>query len=412
MRASATRVYRTRALPFGGAAREALGAGVAISARGATVWTDDGRELVDFASGGFGYGHPGVRAAVARQMRELPLSSRHLLSGPLAAFVERMASTAPGDLEVTYPCNSGSEAVEGALKLARGHDRRRTTVIAATGAHHGSTLGALALSEPARLGRELEDAPVDVVRVPYGDAEAVARVADARTAAVIVEPVSTAAAVITPPDGYLTSLRGICRSTGALLIADEVTTGLGRTGARFGVDRERVVPDVMVLAGALGGGVMPAAAYVTTRRVNDRVYRRQDPVLHASTTGGNPLACAAALAALEVFEAERLAERCAEGGAFLAAALDRIGLDHPDVVLGTSALGLLGSLRLPDERAGRDLQRRSLDAGLLLRVERQEADSWFATLTPPLTTSREELERGVEALATALAVPAAQVAAG
>jgi putrescine aminotransferase len=402
--------YRAHAAPYGSAARESLDAGVAVSARGATVWTADGRELIDLASGGFGYGDARIGAAVAAQMRALPLSSRHLLSAPLAAFVERMARIAPGDLDVTYPCNSGTEAVEGALKLARGCDRRRTTVIAASGAHHGSTLGALAVS--GGLGRPLADPPVDVVRVPYGDLGAVERLAGDRTAAVIAEPVSTAAAVIVPPSGYLAGLRRICSATGALLIADEVTTGLGRTGERFGVDRERVVPDVMVLGGALGGGVMPVAAYVTTRRLNDRVYRRRDPVLHASTTGGNPSACVAALAVLEILDEDRLEDLCAVHGAFLEVALDRLRGAHPDLVLDARACGLVGSLRLPDEHCARSLQRRALDAGVLVRLERQEGHDWHATLTPPLTTSRAELTRGIDALDAALARSPARVAAG
>jgi putrescine aminotransferase len=323
-----------------------------------------------------------------------------------------MARAAPGDLEVTYPCNSGTEAVEGALKLARGCGRRRSRVIAASGAHHGSTLGALAVSDPAAPGRTLQEPPVDVVRVPYGDLAAVERAADEHTAAVIVEPVSSAAAVIVPPAGYLAGLRRVCSASGALLIADEVTTGLGRTGARFGCDRERVAPDVLVLGGALGGGVMPAAAYVTTRRLNDRVYRRRDPVLHASSTGGNPLACTAALAALQVVEDDEVESRCAALGALLEDVLDRLRAAHPDVVLETRACGLLGSLRVADEDGARSLQRRALEAGVLIRIGRQAGESWHATLTPPLMTSWAELGRGIESLESALAGTAERVAAG
>jgi putrescine aminotransferase len=386
-----------------GRAASAPSAGVVVAASGATVRTSDGRELIDLASGGFGYSHPRVLERVKRQVQALPLSSRHFLSRPLAELVERLAHITPGALEVTFPCNSSSEAVEGALKLARGYWPGRTRVVATTMAHHGSTLGALAVSDtPAPL----RDAPVDVARVPYDDLKAAERAIDRNTAAVIVQPLATGSGAVLPRPGYLAGLRALATRADALLIVDEVITGLGRTGARFAIEDDGVLPDVIVLGDALGGGAVPVGAYVATKAVNDRVYRRRDPVLHASTTGGNPAACAAALAVLDTLEEEHLELSCAARGEQLGQAIAGWRRRHPDLLLRASGRGLLISIRVPDGNVAYALQRAALDAGVLLRAGR----GWIE-LRPPLTIAAAELERGVAAIERAIEAVAHEPAA-
>jgi putrescine aminotransferase len=370
---------------------------MAVWASGATVGTSDGGELVDLASGGFGYCDARIVEAVASQMRALPLSSRHFLSAPLAAFVECIAAVAPGDLSVVYPCNSGTEAVEGALKLARGYRRGRPSVVAVGGAYHGATLGALALRH------RTADPPVTVVCVEGGDLAAAERAVDERTAAVVVEPVVSAPEVRVFAPGYLAGLRRVCDRAGALLVADEVTTGLGRTGVRFAVERDSVVPDVLVLGGALGGGVLPIAAYVTTRRINDRVYGRRDPVLHSSTTGGNPSACVAALAMLRVLDEDGLEGHCRVEGRRLLAGLGDLARRHGNRVSLGGACGLLASLRLASHGFAQRVQRAALAHGVLVRVDRLPSGAGSLVLTPPLVVSRAELDRGLAALDAALA---------
>jgi acetylornithine/succinyldiaminopimelate/putrescine aminotransferase len=394
--------YVEHAAPWGALRREALDAGVAVSAAGATVRTSDGRELVDLSSGGFGYGDRRVLECVEAQMREMPLSSRHFLSRPLATLVERMARVAPGTLSVTYPCNSGSEAVEGALKLARGYRPGRTRVVAMSGAYHGSTLGARAVSDAATVCATIADAPVQVARVPYDDLDAAAHAIDRRTAAVIVEPVATGAGVRVPRHGYLTGLRSMATRAGALLIVDEVTTGLGRTGCRFAVEREGVAPDVLVVGGALGGGALPVAAYLTTRHVNQRVYGRRDPVLHASTTGGSPVACAAALAVLDAVEEEQLERACAGHGARLMEQLERWRDERPQLVLDPDGCGLLAGFRVRDPDLAYELQHAAAAAGALVGAGATGTGAGWIALRPPLAIGAEELERGLAALERAL----------
>lgn len=397
--------FDEHALPSRGGAGPQRAAGVAASAGGATVRTTDGRELIDLASGGFGYAHPRVLERVRRQMRELPLSSRHFLSPALAELVERLAALTPGRLEVTYPCNSSSEAVEGALKLARGYSPGRMHIVATTRAYHGSMLGAGAVSDTEMRLAGMADPPVVVTRVPYDDLAAAEDAVDERTAAVIVQPVATGSGAWVPRRGYLTGLRALATRMGALLIVDEVTTGLGRTGARFAIEHEGVLPDVLVLGDALGGGVLPVGAYVTTTAVNDRIYRRRDPVLHASTTGGNPTACAAALAVLDTVLEERLELACAEHGARLQAAISGWCRERPELLRQASGRGLLISVRVPDETVARAIQREALDAGTLLRAGR----GWIE-LRPPMTITPSELERGMAAIELALEVVADQPA--
>lgn len=397
---------------WGSLQRAGLDAGVSVSAAGATVRTSDGRALVDLASGGFGYGDRRVLDRVESQMRQMSLSSRHFLSRPLAALVERMARITPGQLEVTYPCNSGSEAVDGALKLARGYHSKRSRVVATAGAYHGSTLSARAVSDLPLVSSTLSDAPVEVARVPYDDLDAAARAIDERTAAVIVEPVATGAGVCVPRPGYLAGLRRLATRAGALLVVDEVTTGLGRTGRRFAMERDDVIPDVLVVGDALGGSVLPVAAYVATRQVNDRVYRRRDPVLHASTTGGSPVACAAALAVLDALEERRLAQACAEHGVRLAETLGRWRDERPSVVLDWEGCGSLAGIRVHDSRVARELQRAAVATGVLVRVGVTPAGGGWLVLRPPLTIGADELERGIAKLGRALdAVPVVGLAA-
>lgn len=371
-----------------------------VSGQGATLQLSDSSRLLDFASGGFGHGATAVAVAVARQMAINPLATRHFLSLPLARFTARLAAVCPGDLEVSYLCSSRSEAVEGALKLARGLHPDRGKMVALGGAYHGSTLGALSVCgrEDLRgpLPRLLFDAAFAAEPGELGD------LVDRETAAVIVEPWPGGRGLPVPDAGWLRALSARCSESGALLIADETRSGIGVTGTMFAVEHEGVVPDLLVVGGALGGGVMPLAGYVTRRELNDRVYGRRDPTLHASTTGGNPAACAAGMATLRTIEQDGLLARASEGGRRLLTSLGELRRRHPEAIGEVRGIGLFAEVQLDADADA--VAATAFDRGLSCEAEPSLPG---IVLRPPLLVGDEEIDGGVEALgeAIALAVP-------
>ena len=312
------------------------------AAEGCIVWDAHGREYVDCACGpaifNIGHRHPRVLAAVRDQLDRLPMSVRTMPSAPQAELAERLAALTPGDLQYAFFANSGAEANEGAIKLAR-LATGRPGIVAMQEAFHGKTLGALSATGREYYRRPFEPLVPGFTHVPFGDAAAVEMAIAPTTGAVMLEPIQGEAGVIIPPAGYLREVREICDRRGVLLIADEIQTGLGRTGRLFAVEHEQVTPDIMTLAKALGGGVMPIGAFVARPHLWERL--RQDPYIHSSTFGGNPLACRAAMATLEVVAEERLAERAEELGAHFLTRLREIEARHPRVIKAVRGRGLM-----------------------------------------------------------------------
>ena len=373
------------------------GSPVEVRASGTTVWDHTGKAYLDFAGGygvfTLGHSHPRVVAAVKAQLELMSLSGKTMFDPLVGRLARALAEIAPGDLEVSFFCNSGTEAVEGALKLARAATRR-TKFVATHGAFHGKTFGALSVSGRAAFQTPYAPLVPDVVHVPYGDSGALAAVLEG-AAAFIVEPVQGEGGVNVPPAGYLARARELCDAAGTLLLADEVQTGLGRCGALFACDFERVVPDVMILAKGLSGGVVPIGAYVVRPSVWQAAYG-QAPLLHTSTFGGNPLACVAALAALEVLRDEALVENSRARGEQLLAGARRIASEYPSVVREVRGLGLLVGVELTHEGYGGTIIPEMLKAGVTaawtLNMQR------VIRLEPPLIVTAAEVERGLEAL--------------
>ncbi|MEI7833802.1 MAG: aminotransferase class III-fold pyridoxal phosphate-dependent enzyme [bacterium] len=317
---------------------------------GAVVRDTAGVEYLDFLGGygvfALGHSHPKVVQAVRQQLERMPMSTRVLFNRPQADLAEKLAQIAPGDLQFSFFCNSGTEAVEGALKLAR-LASGRTKIVATSGGFHGKTFGGLSAS-----GREVFRKPFlplvgDFAHVPFGDCAAADCIINEETAAVIVEPVQGENGVIVAPDGYLAGLRQICDDAGALLIFDEVQTGFGRTGKLFGCQHWGVTPDIMTLAKALGGGVMPIGVFMG----NAKVWKafEPNPLLHSSTFGGNELACAAGLATIEVMLEEKLPERAATLGEHMLAGLRAVAEKYPQVITEVRGLGLLVGVEFTDK---------------------------------------------------------------
>ncbi|UCH33059.1 MAG: aminotransferase class III-fold pyridoxal phosphate-dependent enzyme [Armatimonadota bacterium] len=371
------------------------------SARGVVVRDRDGNEYID-CLGGFGalslgHCHPKVVAAVREQLERMPLTSKILLSAPLAALCRRLADVTPGDLQYSFICNSGAEAVEGALKLAR-LATGRTGIVGALNGFHGKTFGALSAS-----GRDIYRKPFEPLvpgfsHVPFGDADAMRRAVTPDTAAVILEPIQGEAGVIIPPDDYLPAVRDICDDAGALLILDEVQTGFGRTGALFACQHYDVVPDIMTLAKSLGGGVMPVGAF--TARPHLWEAFRENPILHSTTFGGNPLACAAGCAAIDAVLEERLPERALELGAGALGRLADLRRRFPAAIAEVRGRGLLIGIEFAHEDiAGlviAGLAQRRIIAAYTINNPR------VIRLEPPLVIDAETLNRVIDSMSEAI----------
>jgi putrescine aminotransferase len=315
-----------------------------------------GRQFIDLLGGygiyNLGIRHPEVVAAVEAQLHRSPLHSQELLDPLRALFAQSLAAVAPAGLTRAFFCNSGTEAVEAAMKLAMWVTGRHT-FIAAENAFHGKTLGALSLMGKKRFRAPFEPALIATTRVPFGDAaalEAALRAADPKPAAVVLEPIQGEAGAVVPPDGYLAAVRAACTEHGVLLIADEVQTCLGRTGAMFAVDHWDVVPDIITLGKSLGGGVIPVGAIVSSPELW-RVWEA-DPFIHSNTFGGNPLACAAGIAAVHVTIRDDLPTRAAKTGDRITAELESMAERYPGVLAGVSGRGLLLAMHFATNELG------------------------------------------------------------
>jgi acetylornithine/N-succinyldiaminopimelate aminotransferase len=303
---------------------------------GAEVWDLDGRRYLDLLGGvavnALGHAHPAVARAVTKQLSTLGHVSNFYLSEPVITLAETLLDLlgVTGSGRVLF-CNSGAEANEVAFKIAR--RTGRSTMVAAHGAFHGRTMGALALTGQPAKQDPFKPMPPGVVFVPYGDPTALASVVDGDTAAVFLEPVQGENGVVIPPEGYLEAAREITVAHGALLVLDEVQTGIGRTGTWFAHQSVGVVPDVVTLAKGLGGG-LPIGACVGIGPAGHLLR----PGQHGSTLGGNPVCCAAALAVLRTIASEGLLDHAARLGKEIAAHVR--ALRHP-LVESVSAAGLL-----------------------------------------------------------------------
>jgi len=364
------------------------------SADGAVLRDVEGKEYIDCLGGygvfNLGHRHPRVVKAVEEQLQRLPLSSKIFLNQPMAALAERLAKLTPGDLQYSFFCNSGTEAVEGALKLARLHTGR-TKVVSTWNAFHGKTLGALSATGRPLFCEPFEPLLAGFSHVPFGDLETLRAAVDGDTAAVILEPIQGEGGIILPPAGYLPAVRELCDATGALLICDEVQTGLGRTGAMFAVDHWAVVPDIMTLAKALGGGVMPIGAYIARPQLWERYI--ESPLLHTSTFGGNPLACAAALAAFDVLEEEGLVALAKERGEYLLQQLLLVQQTYPAVIAEVRGKGLMIGLEYTKEGVGGFMLSELINAGVLVAYTLNNPK--VMRLEPPLNISLEQLDQVV-----------------
>lgn len=389
--------YLSRLLAF-------AGFGVEMEAQGCIVTDHEGKTYID-CLGGYGtfflgHRHPRVVDAVRAQLDKLPLGCKAFFSEKQADLAKKLAEIAPGDLQYTFFCNSGAEAVEAALKMARAATKRERFV-STWGGYHGKTLGALAVTGREKYQKPFGTMMGQVAFVDYGDARAAADAINATTAAMIVEPIQGEGGIILPPDGYLCDLRATCDAMGALLIVDEVQTGMGRTGTWFGCEHEGVKPDLIALAKALGGGVMPIGACMGTPAVWDAVYG-QNPLLHTSTFGGNPLACTAGIATIEAIESEGILENCKQRGKELLDALKSVQANHPGFIADVRGRGLMIGVELSLDEFGELVVAQLLQRGVIVAYTLNNPR--VLRFEPPALITPEQITRVAEAFDEAVSV--------
>lgn len=376
---------------------ELTGGLVEVSSSGSTVVDSAGREYLDCGGYGVflvGHRHPAVVAAVVEQVQRHPLATRLLLEPTVARAAATLASVTPEGLDYVHFVTSGAEATEAAIKLARAHGRRR--LVATTGGFHGKTMGALGLTANETYQAPFRPLLPDVVHVPFGDADALG---DALTpeSCVVVEPVQGEGGVVVPPAGYLAEVARRCSAAGAMLVLDEVQTGLGRLGSWWGADRDGVRPDVLLVGKGLSGGVVPVAAMVATAGA----YRPfgDDPFLHTSTFAGSPIAMAAATAAVTTIRDEGLVERARVLGERLLGDLTAALAPCGGPVREVRGAGLLIGIELADPGTALDLVLDLLERGVL--VNHSLNAHGVVRLTPPAVLTDAEADRLVETVAAA-----------
>lgn len=362
---------------------------------GVHVWDERGRRYLDMMSAysavSHGHAHPRLVDALTRQAKRLNIVSRAYHSDRLGPFLARACELTGQDMAL--PMNTGAEAVETALKAARkwaydvkGVPRDEAEIIACTGNFHGRTIAVVGMSGDPQYREGFGPFPPGFRLVEYGDAEALAEAITPRTAAFLVEPLQGEGGIVIPPEGYLRRCREICDERGVLLIADEIQTGLGRTGKFLACEHEGVKPDGLILGKALGGGILPVSLFLARREVM-AVFRPGD---HGSTFGGNPLAAAVGLAALDLLVEEELPARSARLGAYL---LERLSRLESPLIKEVRGRGLFVGIEIDRERASaREVCERLMRHGVLSK----ETHETVVRLAPPLVISRAELDWALE----------------
>jgi acetylornithine/N-succinyldiaminopimelate aminotransferase len=366
---------------------------VLVRGEGCWVWDADGRRYLDLLGGiatsSLGHAHPLLVSTVTAQLATLGHVSNFFATAPQVALAERLLEivAAPSGSAVFF-CNSGGEANEAAFKMSR--RTGRTRLIAAEGAFHGRTMGALALTHKAAYREPFAPLPGEVVHVPYGDVDALRAVVDDTVAAVVLEPIQGESGVWPAPDGYLAAARELTTAHGALLVLDEVQSGIGRTGAWFAHTRHGVVPDVVTVAKGLGGGIPIGAAIALGERAAGLLSAGQ----HATTYGGNPVSSAAGLAVLHAIERDDLLANVRSVGGRLRAGIESLG--HPGV-LGVRGEGLLLAVQLSGPFAA-PAAAAALERGFIVNAVSPDA----LRLAPALILTPDQADSFVAALPAVL----------
>jgi len=356
-----------------------------VRADGVYMYSPDGKKYLDMISGvsvsNTGHSHPRVIKAVKKQVDSYMhlMVYGEIIQSPQVKYAERLSKLLPSQLNTTYFVNSGSEAVEGAMKLAKRYTGRGR-IISFKNSYHGSTHGALSIQGSELYRNAFRPLLPYTLQVDFNDEKSLGSI-DNKTACVIIEPIQGEAGVIYPENGFLEKIRERCNSTGALLIFDEIQTGFGRTGFMFAIDRFGVIPDILLLAKALGGG-MPLGAFISSNEIMSALISNP-PLGHITTFGGHPVCCAAGLASLNVIVDEDLVTTCrSKSGLF------RKWLNHP-LISEIRGEGLFIAVQLADSESVQYVISHATEYGLILDYFLFCDDAF--RIAPPLIISEDEI---------------------
>jgi putrescine aminotransferase len=368
-----------------------------------------GREYIDCLGGygmmDHGWSHPDVVAAVKAQLARSPMPSQELIDPLRGVLARLMAQITPGDIKYSFFCASGTESIEGAIKLAKMYTKKPAFIVAVK-AFHGKTMGSLSM-----IGKSDYRQPVGIMyggpvyHVPFGDAEAVEKQLDicdkigVGVAGVLMEPIQGEAGALVPPDDFWPRIREATRHYGTLLLADEVQTGLGRTGKLWGVDHWNVVPDIISVAKSLGGGVMPVSAFCSTEEIW-QCMMYPNPFIHTTTTGGGALACSAAIASINVVLRDDFPKQAAEKGAYLISKLQELAQEYPRIYKEITGRGLLIGQHFLAPEIGYQVAAGLFKRGVLVAGTLTSAHT--IRIEPPIVITYQQIDEVLNRLADTL----------
>jgi putrescine aminotransferase len=375
---------------------------IAAKAQGATITDSQGNTYIDCVGGyglfNLGHNNPDIIESIIEQLTEQQLLTKPLISEIQVRLAECIEKITPGDLSCSFILNSGSEAIDCAIKLVRLHKGGKT-IITAQKSFHGHTFGALTASGIPSFKRAFQPLLPGFISVPFGDIEALERSISADTGAVLIEPIQHEAGVLLPPDGYLQKVRELCDEHNLILILDEIKTGFGKTGRMFACEYYNIVPDVLVLGKSLGGGLIPAGAVVAKSHLFKR-FGLSFP-MSASSYAGNVLACRAVLATIRYIQESNLLSECEEKGRMLLRSFRDYVDEYPDILRSAEGLGLLIGIETQSGKTALELAKEMIQQGIIMVPA--FGNSSVLMVEPPLVISFKQIRAVVDSFAAACA---------
>ena len=373
---------------------------VAVKAQGATITDSHGNTYIDCVGGyglfNLGHNNPDIIESLADQLKEQQLLTKPLITEVQVRLAECIEKITPGELSCSFILNSGSEAIDCAIKLVRLHKSGKT-IITAQKSFHGHTFGALTASGIPSFKRAFQPLLPGFISVPFGNIEALKKSITADTGAVLIEPIQHEAGVLLPADGYLKKVRDLCDENGLILILDEIKTGFGKTGRMFACEYYDVVPDILVLGKSLGGGLIPTGAIVAKNHLWKRFGLSFS--MSASSYAGNVLACRVGLSTIRYIQESNLLTECAEKGKMLLRSLRDCISEYPNILHSAEGLGLLIGIETKSGKIALELAKEMIRRGIIMVPA--FGNSSVLMVEPPLVISLQQIRAVVDSFAAA-----------